>query len=87
MSNSSDQLSFALLATLEADAKKKGKKSVAKRVASRLRKAGANSDLITQVEALGGRKSAPAAVRPSRAKHPRKAKVPAKSTSAAQPTA
>ena len=82
MSNSSDQLALALLATLEAQARKKGKKSVAKRVASRLRKAGADGDLIKQVKALDGRKSSPVAAKPAG-----KAKAPAKSTNGAQPAA
>ncbi len=87
MSNSSDQLSLALLAILETRAKKKGKKSVVKQVAGRLRKAGADGDLIGQVEALGGRKPAPAGVRSKPAKSARKAKSSPKAPSAAQPAA
>ena len=85
MSNSSDQLALALLATLETQARKKGKKSIAKSVASRLRKAGADGDLIKQVEALDGRKSSPATAK--RAKPARKAKVQSKPTNGTQPAA
>jgi DNA-binding protein H-NS len=87
MSNSSDELALALLATLEAQARKKGKKSVAKQVASRLRDGGASDELIRQVQALNSRKSPPAAAKPVRAKARSKAKSPSKAVGAAQPTA
>ena len=61
MTNSSNELALALLATLEVRAKKKGQKSLVKHVVSRLRKAGADEGLVAQVEALnGGKPLAPA---------------------------
>jgi hypothetical protein len=72
MSNSPNQLVLALLATLEEQAQKKGKKSVVKAVAAHLRKAGADEALVGEVEALGGGKpvavAAPKAPRKARSK-------------------
>ena len=87
MSNSSNEIALALLATLEVQAKKKGKKSIAKQVAKRLRETGADADLVSQVEAIGGaRKSSGPA--PRSATKPRgKTKTPARTTEAAHPAA
>jgi hypothetical protein len=76
MSNSSNELTLALLATLEAQAKKSGKKSLVKRVAGQLRKTGAGADLIAQVDALVDSK-APAAARKNGHKPATKAKTKA----------
>ena len=84
MSNSSNEIALALLATLEAHAKKKGKKSVVKQVAKRLREAGVNVEQVSQVEAIGARKPSRAAAR-SATKARGKAKTPA--ADAAQPVA
>jgi hypothetical protein len=85
MSNSSNELTLALLATLEAQARKHGKKSVAKRVASHLRKIGADNDLVSQVEALGGGK--PPATAPRKRDHQPTPKAKAKSADGALPAA
>ena len=86
MSNSSNEIALALLATLEVQAKKKGKKSIAKQVAKRLRETGADADVVSQVEGAGGRKSS-SATRSSAAKSRGKAKTSAPSTDAARPAA
>ena len=75
MSDSQNELVLALLATLEAQAKRKGRKSVVKGVVSRLVEAGAAEDLVNQVRALGG--GAPPRVAPKNGAKPRgKAKAP-----------
>jgi hypothetical protein len=52
MDESSNDIAVALLATLEARAQKKGKRSIAKAVAAYLGKAGASKPVIRQVKAL-----------------------------------
>ncbi len=83
MSNSSNEIALALLATLEARARKKGHKSVVKQVAKRLRDAGAAADQISQVEAIGAaRKTSGSATKPRG-----KTKTQARPIEAAQPAA
>jgi hypothetical protein len=52
MTDTSNALVLALLATLEAKAKKKGRKSLVKQVIQQLRVSGADHALIDQVAAL-----------------------------------
>ncbi len=85
MSNSQNELVLALLATLEEQAQKKGKKSVVKAVAGHLRKAGADDALISEVEALSGDKPM-ATVAPKTVRKPR-SKAKAKPANGAQPPA
>jgi len=60
MSDSANAFGLALLATLEAKAKKNGEKSVVKGVLRRLKAAGASDQLIGEVAALCGKKAKPA---------------------------
>lgn len=84
MSNSPNEIALALLATLEAHARKKGKKSLVRQVAKRLRKAGVDAGLVSQVEAVSTSRKSAAAPRPA-AKPRGKSKAPAEG--AAQPAA
>lgn len=75
MSNSPNELALALLAVLEAQAKKKGRKSLVKQVIGQLRKVGADEALVGQVSALGAETSP----EPTVAAKATKAAKPAKS--------
>lgn len=87
MSDSANAFGLALLATLEAAAKKKGKKSVVKRVVRRLEAAGASVQLIGEVAAVGAKtvkppkvaKEKPVKVKAAKVKAPVKSKATSKS--------
>jgi len=82
MSDSANAFGLALLATLEAKAKKKGKKSVVKAVVRRLKAAGASEQLIGEVAAIGAKTAKPAKVAKEKPAKVKAAKAPAKSKAA-----
>jgi hypothetical protein len=59
MAHSLDAVTLALLATLEARAKKNGEKSILKGVVGRLAEAGGHDDLIAAISALPIKKKVP----------------------------
>jgi|WetSurMetagenome_2_1015567.scaffolds.fasta_scaffold479903_1 hypothetical protein len=56
MTGNSDDVGLALLAALEAKAKKSGKKSIVNAVLRRLRDSGASEQVLGQVAALHGKR-------------------------------
>ncbi len=56
MAGNANDVGLALLAALEANAKKNGKKSIVKAVLRRLRDGGASEQVLGQVAALDGKK-------------------------------
>ena len=57
MSNTTNDVGLALLAVLEAQAKKTGRKSVVKAVVRRLRDGGTDETLLAEVAAIGAKKA------------------------------
>jgi hypothetical protein len=86
MSDSANAFGLALLATLEARAKKKGQKSVVKGVVRRLKAAGASDQLIGEVAAVGAKKVKPPKVAKEKPVKVKAAKVnaPVKSKNASK---
>ncbi len=77
MTNSSNELAFVLLASMEARLKTKGKASMVPDIVRRLRKAGAHDDLIGQVQALhAGKPAAPAKGKKQQSQGPKAAIKP-----------
>ena len=83
MSDSNHDVVLALLAELEAQAKRKGKKSILKGVMRRLRVKGGSEQLLTEMAALSGGKTIAAAPPEAEAqpKAPKKRSAPVKSPS------
>ncbi len=78
MSNSANDAVLAVLAELEAQALKKGKKSIVKGVLRRLRDRGASAQLLGEISALNGKKSNGAASAATKAKAAPKTKTQAR---------
>jgi hypothetical protein len=82
MAEGANDVGLAILATLEARARKKGKKSIVKAVVRRLRDAGASEQILAEVASLNEKRRSNE--RPIMTKKASKAKVTSKKTNGAK---